>query len=303
MNFYVTILGSGAAIPTLGRHCSAQVVNMNGFRMLLDCGESTQNQLRAYHQKMQSLGHIFISHLHGDHLFGLPGLLSTMHLCGRTEPVTIYAPKGLRPVLELLFEVSGTHLDYELVFVDLEGGGGEILRNDKCVVKAFPIHHSMPCYGFLFEENIPYLNLRKEAREQYGLTPIDIVRIKRGEDYVAVDGTVIPNEELTLPKRKALRYAYCCDTSYNEDLVPYVRGVDLLCLESTFDKTRADLAEQKQHCTAEQAGLLARQAGVGRLLLTHFSARYSDSRVLVEEAQTQFGNVTAADDGMCVEVR
>lgn len=306
MNFYVTILGSGAATPTLGRHCSAQMINMNGHRMLLDCGESTQSQMRAFHQKMQSVGTIFLSHLHGDHIFGLPGLLASMHLCGKTDGVTVYSPPGLGEVLTRLFEVSGTNLDYPLSFVEVDPTTltepVEIFRDSACIVKAFPLFHSVPCLGFIFEENIQYQNLRHGMVQQYGLTPIDIQRIKQGEDYTTPDGTVIPNAELALPKRKPLRYAYCCDTKFDPSLVEMVAGVDLLCMECTFDNGRASLAEEKGHCTALQAAQLAKQAGVKQLMLTHFSARYKDVTPLEEEAFSVFDNVITAADGMVVEL-
>lgn len=303
MNFYVTILGSGAAMPKYDRNCSGQIVNMNGFKMLLDCGESTQLRLRAVHHKLQSINTIFISHLHGDHIFGLPGLLSSMHLCGRTEPVHIYAPKGLKMFLNTIFEVSYTTLQYDLEVTEFDfAEPQEIFRNDRCIITAFPLVHSVPCYGFLFEENIPYLNLRKSAVEEYKFAPNEIMSIKQGNDFVLEDGTVVPNEQLTFPKRKALKYAYCCDTAYTESFLSVIHGADLLCVESTFDHSLEAVAIEKCHCTAAQAAMLAVKASVGRLMLTHFSARYTDLSPLVEEAQVIFPNVTAAIDGTIYQV-
>lgn len=305
MNFIVAVLGSGAATPRLGRHCSAQIVNTNGFKMLVDCGESTQNQIRAYHQKMQSFGTIFISHLHGDHLFGLPGLLSSMHLGGRKEPVNVYAPKGIKDALMPLFEASGTQFEFELNFHELdfvENESREIFRNGRCVVKAFPLYHSIPCYGYLFEEVASQLNLRKGVIEEYQLDEVDIMLLKRGDDITDKEGNVIPNALLTLPPKQPLRYAYCCDTGYREEIIPHIQGVDLLCVESTFDNKFAEIAEQKGHCTAQQAGMLARKANVGKLLLTHFSARYHDVEPLYQEACKEFPNVLIAQDGLFVDV-
>lgn len=293
----VTILGSGAATPTLGRHCSSQVVAVDGERMLLDCGEATQNQIRLYHQKLQSFSHIFISHLHGDHWFGLPGLLASMHLCGRTDDVHVYAPAGIRPALELLFEVSGTHLQYELHLHELEGGRQTVYEADKCRVSAFPIVHSMPTYGYLFEEKIPLFNLRKDSRAKYGLTDYECRRIKMGDDYVRPDGSVVPNAELVLPKRQPLRYAYCCDTAYSESVIAEVRGVDLLCVDSTFDSAHEALAAEKLHCTAHQAAQMALAAHAKQLMLTHFSARYKDVSILLDEARKVFPNTIAAEEG------
>ncbi|MCQ2297640.1 MAG: ribonuclease Z [Bacteroidales bacterium] len=257
MNVYV--LGSGAALPAKGRHCSAQVVAVDGRRFLLDCGEGAQTQLRIAHQKLQSLNHIFISHLHGDHLFGLPGLLSTMHMCGRKDPVDIYAPAGLKPALDLLFEVSGSHIDFEMRHHELASDQPEVLIEDaKLRVTAFPLSHSVPAYGYHFQE----LSLRH------------------------------PNS-----------YAYCCDTGYTEQFLPVVKGVDLLCLESTFMSDYEPVAVEKGHLTAPQAATLALKAEARQLMLTHFSARYSDIEPLLAEARQVFPNTIPAIEGRMIEVR
>ena len=298
MDFNVLVLGSGAATPTFARHCSAQLVSICGSRMLVDCGESTQNQLRQYHQKIQSIKNIFISHLHGDHFFGLPGLLSTMHLCGRKEALTVYAPKGAKGALELLFEVSGTNLQYELTIVELDLEEPTVIHQDRYFhVTAFPLHHSITTYGFLFEEEQPLLNLRPKMRDKYNMTNDDCVKVKHGEDLVLDDGTVVPNAEITMPPRSPRRYAYCCDTAYDESIVPIVAGADLLCVESTFDNAFASMAEERCHCTASQAAAIAAAAGVDRLLLTHFSARYREVEPLLEEAVPVFPNTVCAVDG------
>lgn len=303
MNFTITIMGSGAAIPTFTRHCSAQLVNINGVKMLLDCGESTQNYLRQYHVKMQSIRTVFLSHLHGDHFFGLPGLISTMHLCGRTEPLTVYAPKGIRQALEMLFQVSGTELRYELNIVELDFDDCRIIHQERSFrVKAFPLHHSVPTFGYVFEEEQPLLNLRRGVRDRYDLTPDECLKVKNGADYVTPDGKVIPNAELTNLPRLPRRYAYCCDTAYNDDLLSAIAGVDLLCAESTFDNAFQSVAEEKCHLTAAQAARLAANAGVGQLLLTHFSARYKELEPLLQEALQIFPNTVAATDGMVLEI-
>ena len=303
MNFSVTVLGSGAATPTFSRHCSAQVVNLYGVKMLIDCGESSQNQLRQYHVKMQSIHTIFLSHLHGDHFFGLPGLLSTMHLCGRVEPLMVYGPPGIKESLELLFKVSGTELRYELSVVELNFDEMRTIHEEKSFfVKAFPLHHSVPTYGYIFEEKPPLLNLRKGIRDRYGLTHDDCLRIKQGQDLQLPDGTTVPNVELTMPPRLPRRYAYCCDTAFSDDLIEAVRGVDLLCTESTFDNAFLSLAEERCHLTAAQAATLARQAGVGHLMLTHFSQRYKDIDVLLNEARDIFPETFAANDGLLYEI-
>ncbi len=279
MNFFVTILGSGAALPTGRRRCSAQVVNINGFKMLLDCAEGTQDRIRQHHLKLQSLGTILISHLHGDHFFGLPGLLSTMHLCGRTEPVTVVAPKGARQVIETTFDLTGNHIGYPINFVEMDFAEGlhRVFESPRCTVDAFPILHSVPTYGFRITE-VPRSGER---------------RVESGERRVE-------NGERTL--RSPRVYTYCCDTEYNESLVPYMQGADLLCLECTFADDLADLAHQRQHLTAGQAGQLAAQAQPKQLLLTHISARYHEPDLLLQQATAHFPNTTVAADGLVVEV-
>ncbi len=279
MNFFVTILGSGAALPTGRRRCSAQVVNINGFKMLLDCAEGTQDRIRQHHLKLQSLGTILISHLHGDHFFGLPGLLSTMHLCGRTEPVTVVAPKGARQVIETTFDLTGNHIGYPIDFVEMDFAEGlhRVFESPRCTVDAFPILHSVPTYGFRITE-VPRSGER---------------RVESGERRVE-------NGERTL--RSPRVYTYCCDTEYNESLVPYMQGADLLCLECTFADDLADLARQRQHLTAGQAGQLAAQAQPKQLLLTHISARYHEPDLLLAQATAHFPDTTVASDGLVVEV-
>ena len=261
MNFYTTILGSGAALPTVARHCSGQVVNVNGYRMLLDCGENTQTQLRVYHQKMQGISDICITHLHGDHFFGLPGLVSSMHLCGRTQPVNVYAPVGIREAMDLLMKVSGSHIGFELNYHELSFGEGMemLFENGLCRVYAFPLVHSVPTYGYLVEEK------------------------PRGKN----------------PPR---RFAYCTDTTYTSSILPFIEGVNLLCMESTFDKSFSSVAQEKLHCTTEMAATMAQQAHVAQLLLTHISARFKEPQKLLDEAQEVFPNTLIAADGESYEV-
>lgn len=261
MNLYTTILGSGAALPTGARRCSAQVLNINGFKLLIDCAEGTQDRIRYNHLKLQSIGTIIISHLHGDHFFGLPGLLSTMHLCGRTEPVTIAAPTGAREVIETTFRLTGNHIEYPLLWTEMDFDDGEqrVFDNERCSVDAFRILHTVPTYGFRITEK------------------------PRGNHSPRV-------------------YAYCCDTAYSEAIIPHVLGADLLCLECTFANELGELAEQRQHLTAGQAGRLARLAGVRQLLLSHISARYREPEILLQQASEEFANCLLAADGMRVEI-
>lgn len=264
MNMFVTILGSGAALPVGARRCSAQVLNVGGFKLLIDCAEATQDRIRYNHLKLQSLNTIIISHLHGDHFFGLPGLLSTMHLCGRTEPVFIAAPKGARQVIETTFDLTGNHIGFPLEWFEMDFSEGEqrIFENHRCTVDAFPLDHSVPDYGFRITEKLG------------------------------------PSAITQQPKS----YAYCCDTAYDEALVEHFHGVDLLCLECTFANEMATLAAERKHLTAGQAGRLARLAGVQQLLLTHISARYREDEPLVSQARTEFENSLLAADNTRIEV-
>ncbi len=264
MNFLVTVLGSGAALPTGHRRCSAQVINVGGFKLLLDCAEGTQDNIRRCHIKLQALGTILISHLHGDHFFGLPGLLSTMHLCGRTEPVTVIAPKGAKQVIETTFELTGNHIGYPLEFIEMDFSEGlhRVFEGKRCTVDAFPIVHSVPTYGFRITET------------------------QKAND-------------LSLPKS----YAYCCDTAYTEDILPYIQGADLLCLECTFANDLESLATERQHLTAGQAGRFAALAGVKQLLLTHISARYKEPQILLDQATAEFPNSLLAEDTLVLEIK
>ena len=261
MNFYVTVLGSGAALPTGVRRCSAQVLNANGFKLLIDCAEATQDRIRYNHLKLQSLGTVIISHLHGDHFFGLPGLLSTMHLCGRTEPVTIVAPKGAREVIETTFALTGNHIEFPIEWheMDFSEGVHRVFEGKRCTVDAFPLVHSVPTYGFRITE------------------------LPRGSNAPRV-------------------YSYCCDTAYTEDILPYIEGSNLLCLECTFADDLLELATTRCHLTASQAGRLAAKAHVGQLLLTHISARYREPDQLLAQASAEFANCVVASDSMRIDV-
>jgi ribonuclease Z len=266
LNFYITILGSGAALPTGHRRCSAQVVNINGFKLLLDCAEGTQDRIRQHHLKLQSLGTVLISHLHGDHFFGLAPLLSTMHLCGRTEPVTVIAPKGAKEVIETTFALTGNHISYPLEFIEMDFSEGmhRVFENHRCTIDAFPIVHSVPTYGFRITATPPRPS-------------------ERGSGGVA--------------------YTYCCDTAYTEDIIPYIQDSDLLCLECTFANELSDLARDRQHLTAEQAGRLAALAGARRLMLTHISARYKEPQILLDQASAEFPNTFLASDALVVDLK
>ncbi|MBQ9473837.1 MAG: ribonuclease Z [Bacteroidales bacterium] len=303
MNFTVTPLGSGAAAPALGRHCSGQLVNIGGCRLLIDCGEGTQEQLRRYHQRMQAIEAIFISHLHGDHVFGLPGLLSSMHLFGRKEPLDVFSPPGLADAVRLFFAASATTLQYELRMHEVDTEAEQtVFENAKCRVRTFPLYHSVPTVGYVVSESDPQPGLRVGVREQFGLAADQIESIKRGADYTDSQGTVHPNAELLAPPRKAKSYAYCCDTAYNEAIARAAAGADLICVESTFANGMEQLAAELRHCTAAQAATIAAEADAKQLMLTHFSARYKSLDELLQQAQTLFPNTLLAEEGKTVAV-
>ncbi|MBP5535628.1 MAG: ribonuclease Z [Bacteroidales bacterium] len=303
MNFLVTPLGCGAATPALGRHCSSQIINIDGFKIMLDCGEGTQEQIRRYHQRMQSISTIFISHLHGDHIFGLPGLLSSMHLCGRKEPINIFAPSGLKAALEMFLDTSSVRLQYEIVFHELEVEEPTVVfDNQKCCVIAFPLYHSVPTIGYMIEGRELRPRLRPGVKQSLQLTDQDIQSLMVGNDYTDAEGNVHSNADLLVPPGDGKRYAYCCDTAYNEALLDVLEGVDLLCVDSTFAEDMVQMAAEKQHCTAGQAALLAQKANAKKLLLTHFSARYKDLGVLLGEARSLFAETYLAAEGEMVKL-
>ena len=256
--------------------------------MLLDCAEGTQDNIRRCHIKLQALGTILISHLHGDHFFGLPGLLSTMHLCGRTEPVTVIAPKGAKQVIETTFELTGNHIGYPLEFTEMDFSEGlhRVFEGKRCTVDAFPIVHSVPTYGFRITENKEYKGVQGSTEECQD------------------NGNVLHSQALpSTPQHSPLYYAYCCDTAYTEDIIPYIQGVDLLCLECTFANELETLATERQHLTAGQAGRLAALAGVKQLLLTHISARYKEPQILLDQATAEFPNTLLAEDTLVLEIK
>ena len=303
MHFEVTILGSGAGLPTLQRHASAQVVNVRENYFLVDCGESTQLQLRKYNIRYQRIDHIFISHMHGDHYLGLPGLLFSMHMLGRTRALNLYAHKPILEVIKVICDSSDTRLQFTINFTELSQDGQHLLFENKAVaVYSFPMKHRIDCCGFLFKEKSRGRHIKKEVTEYYKVPNHQMLSIKEGNDFVAEDGTVIPNEKLTSPADKPLTYACCSDTRYDESLLEYVQDADLIYHEATFANDKKDRARETMHSTAEQAATLAKKAGAGQLIISHFSARYREEELILQEARNVFANTIAAYDGLCVRL-
>jgi ribonuclease Z len=303
MSFHLTILGTSSALPTSERYPTAHVLNAHERLFLIDCGEGTQMQMRRYRIRFGKISHIFISHLHGDHMFGLYGLLSTFNLMGRKEPVWLYGPLDLEPLMKRHFADFDINLNFEIKFKGLSGKQPElILDTKKLTVTALPLKHRVPCYGYLFREKEADRKIIKEKIEEYTISIKDISAIKKGADLILENGTVIPNDELTIPPQRPKSYAFCSDTKYFKTLHNYVKGVDLLYHEATFDKNKTDLAHETGHSTASEAAVVAKEAGVKRLIIGHFSARYKDPLLLEAEAREIFPDTIAAIDGTTYEV-
>jgi ribonuclease Z len=299
----LTILGSSSALPTSERYPSAHVLNTHERLFLIDCGEGTQMQLRRARLRFSKINNIFISHLHGDHVFGLYGLLSTFSLMGRKNPVRLHAPGNYHSILLSHLLDFDIHLNFDIEFIPLSGKDPAVILEDKYVtVTSFPLKHRVPSFGFLFREKIPERNILREAITRYSIPTVRIPAIKLGADYTTPEGRIIRNEDLTLPPREPLSYAYCSDTKYFTRLSSFVRGVTLLYHEATFDKSLAALARTTGHSTTIDAARTAAEAMANTLIIGHFSARYKNILPLVDEAKTVFTNTFPAIDGMSYDI-
>ena len=297
--FEVNILGCGSALPTTRHFASSQVLNIREKLFMIDCGEGTQLQLRRSKLKFSRLNHIFISHLHGDHCFGLIGLLSTFDLLGRTAAMHIYAHPDFEPILNMQLDYFCKKMDYEVVFHPINPSKIEIIYEDRSVsVTTIPLRHRIPTCGFLFSEKKTPDHIKRDMIDYYGIPTCDINRIKNGEDYVLADGTVIPNNWLTAPSSSPRKYAYCSDTLYHREIIEQVKGVDLLYHEATFADSDRPKAEMTFHTTALQAATIAKDAGVKQLVIGHFSARYEEEDILLREAQSVFPNTVLAIENL-----
>jgi len=299
----VTILGSSSALPTSERYPSAHVLTAHERLFLIDCGEGTQMQLRKTRTRFSKINHIFISHIHGDHVFGLFGLLSSLSLMGRTNTLHLYAPERFENILRSHLEDFDIKLSFEINFVPLTGNDTVKILDDKYLtVTSFPLQHRIPCYGFLFREKPADRNIIKEVIGKYNIPTVRIPAIKKGEDFLTSDGIIIKNEDLTLPPPEPLSYAYCSDTKYFKRLASFVKGVKLLYHEATFDQSKSDLALMTGHSTTTDAARTASEAAASALLIGHFSGRYKDINLLVDEARTIFPQTFPAIDGRTFEI-
>ncbi|MCB0587230.1 MAG: ribonuclease Z [Phaeodactylibacter sp.] len=302
MRFELTLLGTNSALPAYGRFPSAQVLNVQERHYLVDCGEGAQIRMSQFGVRRSKIQQVFISHLHGDHIFGLAGFLSSMALLGREDPIELYSPKGLEEMVRVLFKYSGG-LSFPLHFHTLDTEKNQLIFEDKAItVHSLPLVHRVPSAGFLFREKERPRNMRPEKIETYNIHYRDIPAIKAGADYVLPDGRRISNEELTLPPPAPRSYAYCSDTAYHEPLASMIQGVDLLYHESTFCEDMREQAVLTGHSTARQAAEIARLAGAGRLILGHYSSRYKSLKPFLEEARAVFPNTELGDDGRVFEV-
>jgi ribonuclease Z len=296
--FEVTILGSSSATPTSKRHPTAQLLNIAERFFLIDCGEATQIQLRRYKIRFQRINHIFISHLHGDHYLGLMGLLSSLHLLGRKSPIHIYCPNGLKKIINLQLELSGTILNYEIIWFELNTEKAEMIFEDKLLsVETIILNHRIPCCGFIFREKPRPFSIDKEQAEFHGVPLSQMMNVKNGEDAILEDGTVVPNHLITSGRKEARSYAFCSDTRFDERVIAAVKEVDLLYHEATFMHDLLERAKQTHHTTALEAGRVARLAKVKQLIIGHFSVRYLDLAPLLTEAKIEFANTVLAEEG------
>jgi ribonuclease Z len=296
--FALTILGNNSAIPAFDRNPTAQVLQTMDESFLIDCGEGTQMQLSKYKIKRSKINHIFISHLHGDHYFGLIGLLTSMSLLNRSQELHLHAPPELGQLISLQLNFAATHLSYPLHFHPLEKEG-LILDGKKILVECFKVQHRIECWGFLFREKRNLRRVNAERAKIYEIPSSFYEKLQQGFDYANKKGTIVPNEEVTIPAPKPRSYAYCADTIYDESLAEKVKDVDLLYHETTYLKDLHERAAARFHSTTIQAAAIAQKAGVKRLLIGHFSSKYESLDEFLNEATAVFENTELAIEGNC----
>lgn len=303
MQFEVTILGNNAAIPAYNRHPSSQVLNHNGNLFLIDCGEGTQYQLDRFGIKRGKLNHIFISHLHGDHFFGLVALLTSFNLNRREHPLHVYGPLGLEEIIQVHFKHSLTKLNYQLHFQPVFIDESRIIYEDSSLtVETILLTHRLPTTGFLFKEKKKFRKIITDKITEYNIPHTQITGIKKGEDFITSEGKKISNAELTLDPLSPRSYAYCSDTIYTESFAEQIKNISTLYHETTFTHEHEARATETFHTTTKQAAKLAQKANAGKLLIGHFSARYEDLEPLVNESREIFANSFIAEEGKTFEI-
>ncbi|GAC1592360.1 MAG: ribonuclease Z [Chitinophagaceae bacterium] len=296
----VTILGNNSALPAFDRHPTSQVVTLDDHLFLVDCGEGTQMQMAKYRIRRSRINHIFISHLHGDHYFGLIGLITSMGLLGREQDMNLYAPEPLKELIDMQLKVADTALPFKLHFHPLQQG--LIAQEEKFRVHCFKVSHRIPCWGFRFDQVRAPRRVNPQAAIEMSVPPAFFDKLKRGEDYTTQAGLIIKNEMVTQSAPVPLSYAYSADTMYDERIIEKVKGVDLLYHETTYLKDLADRAIKRYHCTTEQAAAIALKAGVGRLIIGHFSSKYELLHEFETEARAIFPHTELALEGVTYKV-
>lgn len=303
MNFDVHILGCGSATPTTRHYLSSQVINIREKLFMIDCGEGTQFQMRKSRLKFSRLNHIFISHLHGDHFFGLLGLVSTFDLLGRTYDLHIYSPFGLKEMIHLFLKTFCRLNSFQIIFHEFDVQNPSVVYEDRSVkVTTIPLNHRVPCCGFLFNEKPRPAHIIREEIDYHGIPVYEINRIKNGADFIKEDGTVIPHEKLTHPSTPPRSYAYCSDTAFYLPIVEQIKGIDLLYHEATFAEDLRNRANETFHSTAKDAAQIAKLAEVKKLLLGHYSARYQDESILLKEAKEVFDATELSYEQLCIHL-
>lgn len=296
----LTILGCHSASPHENKNPTAQLFDIRGHRFLIDCGEGTQVQLRKAKVSFVHIKHIFISHLHGDHFYGLPGLVSSFRLLGREAPLHIYGPKGIKQAVTLLLKLANSWTNFPLHFYELESSNSEcIFEDDNVIIHTIPLKHRVYTNGFLFAEKEGFRRVNAEAAHAAGIDKSQFRLLQLGQD-VQVDGVLIKNSSVTQNPHPPKKYAYCSDTAYFPEIIPVIQGADWLYHEATFLQQHESLAQQTQHSTAHEAATIARDANVGRLILGHYSARYKNLDLFAQEAKVIFPNVLLASDGAVI---
>ena len=303
MPIKLTILGSSAALPAYNRNLSAHLLELNGHSLLFDCGEGTQFQLRKFKKSFQRIDSIFISHTHGDHFFGLPGLLSSMQMLGRNKNIDIYGPKGIEEAISaIMFQTRSSvqfNINYHIISVTSKT---EIISNKNYKIYAFPLKHSVETYGYLFIKNKEALNIRKDFLIKNTVSIEQIKQIKEGVDFIDENGNLFSNKDITKEPKERISYAYCSDTAYFEELAIWVKDVKLLYHESTYISDNKTKATDRFHSTAKDAAQTALRANAKALLLGHFSGRYKNLDLFKKEAQEIFENIIIGEEGMEIEM-
>lgn len=301
--FEVNILGCGSALPTTKHFPTSQVINLRDKLYMIDCGESAQLQLRRAKINFNRLNHIFLSHIHGDHCFGLPGLISTLSLLGRTADLHIYGPAELDEPLKMILSTFCYGIEYRVIYHAIDTTQHTLIHEDRSVsVYTLPLKHRVPCCGFLLKEKGTLPHIVRDMIDFYQIPTYAINLIKNGADWELADGTIIPNSKLTRPAAPARSYAYCSDTIYLPELNKYLSGVDLLFHEATFAEEHRKRAQETYHSTAKEAATLARDCKAKKLCIGHFSARYEDENILLTEAKEIFPNTILAHEGLIIQV-